>query len=66
MFKVKAGKTILEAALLKLSVKLCNADKEVRFVGKAAAAFVLKRVKSCTLASVAPEAKVMAPLILLA
>ena len=66
MVKVKAGKTILEAALLKLSVKLRSADKEIRFVGKAAAAFVLKSVKSCTLASVAPEAKVSAPLILLA
>ena len=66
MFKVKAGKTILEAALLKLSVKLRSADKEVRLVGKAAAALLLKSVKSCTFASVTPEAKVSAPLILLA
>ena len=64
LFKVSAGSAM--AALLKFSVKLRKAVKEVRFVGKAAEALLFVRLKSCTFPKVAPAAKVMAPLILLA
>ena len=63
---VKTGITILALALLKFKVKLRNAVSEVRLVGAAAAALTFVRLKSCTLPSVAPVAKLMAPLILLA
>ena len=62
--KAEAGKTI--PALLKLIVKLRKAVSELRFVGKVAAESILYRVKSWTLASVAPVAKAMALLISLA
>ena len=66
LVKVTAGRLILAATLEKLSVKLRSAVSEPRLVGEAAAALVLLRLKSWTLPSVAPEAKVIAPLILLA
>jgi len=64
--KVNPGNAILAAALLKLSVKLRKAVREPRLVGTAAEALVLVKLKSCTLPRVAPDAKVTAPLILLA
>ena len=60
------GKTILAAALLKFSVKLRSAVSEPRLVGTEAAALLLVKLKSCTFPSVAPAAKAMAPLIVLA
>lgn len=64
--KVKLGKTMFAEALLKFSVKLRKLVREVRFVGEAAEALVFVRLKSCTLPKVAPAAKVIALLMLLA
>jgi len=66
LFKVTLGKAMLAEALLKFRVKLRKAVKAVKFVGAVAAALILVKLKSWTLFKVAPEAKVMAPLILLA
>ena len=60
------GKIMPAEALLKLSVKLRKAVKDVKLVGATAAALILVKLKSCTLPKVAPEAKEMAPLISLA
>src|ERR1051326_3376952 len=64
--KVTLGKSILAEALLKLSVRLRKAVKDVRFIGAEAAALILVKLKSWTLSKVGPEAKAMAPLISLA
>jgi len=66
LINVMLGKIMFAAALLKLSVRLRKAESEPTLVGTAAAAFVLVRLKSWMLPKVAPEAKVMAPLILFA
>ena len=66
LFNVIEGMLMLAAALLKFSVKLRKAVSEPKLVGAAAAALVFVRLKSCTFPKVAPEAKVIAPLILLA
>src|SRR5277367_4124996 len=62
LFRVTTGKTMLAAALLKLSVKLRKAVSEVKLVGAEAEALVLVRLKSCTLPRVAPLAKTIEPL----
>ena len=66
LFKVMDGIAIFAAAFEKFSVKLRSAVSDVKLVGMAAAALLFVRLKSCTLPSVAPEAQVMAPLMLFA
>jgi len=66
LFKVTAGSTIFAATLLKFRVKLRSAVSDVKLVGAEAAALALLKLKSCTLLKVAPEAKLIAPLMLFA
>jgi len=66
LFKVTAGNTMFAATLLKFRVKFRSAVKEVKLIGAEAAALALLKLKSCTLLKVGPEAKLIAPLMLLA